>query len=94
MTRAMADGMDMLLAHALAGSTTARLPPERQRRLLPYIRDWIARGAALDGAAVFRGYSQMGALRDAAVAACAAVSTSCCRRSARCHASRRVGQPD
>lgn len=47
------------------------LPPERQARVLPYIRAWIARGATLSAAEVFHGYSQMAALREAAVAATA-----------------------
>ncbi len=48
------------------------LPPERQARVLPYIRDWIASGEHLSGAEVFHGFSQMGALREAAVTAGAA----------------------
>ena len=47
----------------------AALPPERQAKVLPYIRGWIARGATLSGAEVFAGFSQMGAIRDATVAA-------------------------
>jgi Asp-tRNA(Asn)/Glu-tRNA(Gln) amidotransferase A subunit family amidase len=47
------------------------LPPERQQKVLPYIRAWVASAAGLSGAEVFHGYSQMAALRDAAVAACA-----------------------
>jgi Asp-tRNA(Asn)/Glu-tRNA(Gln) amidotransferase A subunit family amidase len=38
--------------------------------VLPYIRQWVATGATLGGAEVFHGYSQMGALREAAVRAC------------------------
>jgi Asp-tRNA(Asn)/Glu-tRNA(Gln) amidotransferase A subunit family amidase len=38
--------------------------------VLPYIRAWAEGGAALSGAEVFTGFSQMAALRDAAVAAC------------------------
>ena len=45
------------------------LPPERQAKILPYIRDWIATAARLSGADVFRGFSQMGAIRDATLAA-------------------------
>jgi Asp-tRNA(Asn)/Glu-tRNA(Gln) amidotransferase A subunit family amidase len=45
------------------------LPPERQAKVLPYIRQWISAGARLTAAEVFQGYSQMAALRDAAVAA-------------------------
>lgn len=46
------------------------LPPERQHKVLPYIREWIAAGEHLSAEQVFRGYSQIAALRDAAVAAC------------------------
>jgi aspartyl-tRNA(Asn)/glutamyl-tRNA(Gln) amidotransferase subunit A len=47
----------------------AALPPERQARVLPYIRQWIALGEHLTATEVFKGYSQIAALRDAAVAA-------------------------
>lgn len=47
----------------------AKLPPERQARVLPYIRQWIAAGAHYSGAEIFTGYSQIAALRDATVAA-------------------------
>ena len=67
-TRAMADGMDAFW-RMRAWLEISALPVERQARVLPYIRSWAAGGAALTGAQVFRGYSQMGALRDAAVAA-------------------------
>jgi hypothetical protein len=46
------------------------LPRERRDKVLPYIRAWVEPGARLTAAEVFDGYSQMGALRDAAVAAC------------------------
>ena len=39
--------------------------------MLPFIVEWARGGAGLSGEAVFRGYSQMAAMRDAAVAACA-----------------------
>jgi Asp-tRNA(Asn)/Glu-tRNA(Gln) amidotransferase A subunit family amidase len=45
------------------------LPAERRAQVLPYIRDWCASAAGYSGAQVFHGYSQMGALREAAVAA-------------------------
>jgi Asp-tRNA(Asn)/Glu-tRNA(Gln) amidotransferase A subunit family amidase len=38
--------------------------------VLPYIRQWVSTGATLTAADVFHGYSQMGAIREAAVAAC------------------------
>ena len=67
-SRAMADGMDAFW-RMRAWLEISALPVERQARVLPYIRHWAAGGAALSGAQVFGGYSQMGALRDAAVAA-------------------------
>ena len=45
------------------------LPPERQAKVLPYIRDWIVTAQSLSGAEVFQGFSQMGAIRDATVEA-------------------------
>ena len=69
-TREMADGMDRFW-RMRSWLDFSALPPERRDRVLPYIRQWIARGATLTGAEVFHGFSQMGALRDAAVAACA-----------------------
>jgi aspartyl-tRNA(Asn)/glutamyl-tRNA(Gln) amidotransferase subunit A len=67
-TRAMADGMDRFW-RMRSWLDYTKLPPERQALVLPYIRQWVARGATLSGADVFDGYSQMAALRDAAVAA-------------------------
>ena len=69
-TREMADGMDRFW-RMRSWLDFTRLAPERQDRLLPYVRQWIARAATYSGAEVFHGFSQMGALRDAAVAACA-----------------------
>jgi Asp-tRNA(Asn)/Glu-tRNA(Gln) amidotransferase A subunit family amidase len=69
MTRAMIDGMDDFW-RMRSWLDIAALPPERREKVLPYIRAWVARGAQLDGPRVFNGYSQMGAMRDAAVAAC------------------------
>jgi Asp-tRNA(Asn)/Glu-tRNA(Gln) amidotransferase A subunit family amidase len=70
-TRAMIDGIDRFW-RMRSWLDYSALPPERQARVLPYIRQWIAGGEHLSGAEVFRGYSQMHALRDAAAAACAA----------------------
>ena len=67
-TRAMADGMDAFW-RMRAWLEISALPVERQARVLPYIRSWAEGGAALSGAQVFRGYSQMAALRDAAATA-------------------------
>lgn len=68
-TRAMVDGLDRFW-RMRSWLDYSALPPERQRKVLPYIRAWVEGGAGLTGAEVFHGYSQMGALRDAAVAAC------------------------
>jgi Asp-tRNA(Asn)/Glu-tRNA(Gln) amidotransferase A subunit family amidase len=46
------------------------LRAERRERVLPFIVAWARRGATLSGERVFRGYGQMAAMRDAAVAAC------------------------
>jgi len=67
-TREMADGLDRFW-RMRSWLDWQALPPERAERVLPYIRAWIATGATLGGAQVFHGYSQMGAFRDAAVAA-------------------------
>jgi Asp-tRNA(Asn)/Glu-tRNA(Gln) amidotransferase A subunit family amidase len=68
-TRAMADGLDRFWRMRSYLDMSA-LPAERQARVLPYIRQWVATGATLTAAEVFQGYSQMAALREAAVAAC------------------------
>ena len=68
-TRAMIDGLDRFWRMRSYLDMQA-LPAERQAQVLPYIRDWVATGANLTAAEVFRGYSQMGQFRDAAVAAC------------------------
>ena len=67
-TRAMADGMDHFWRMRFWLEISA-MPIERQARVLPFIRHWVAGAESLSAAQVFRGYSQMGALRDAAVAA-------------------------
>jgi Asp-tRNA(Asn)/Glu-tRNA(Gln) amidotransferase A subunit family amidase len=69
-TREMGDGMDRFW-RMRSWLDFQALPPQRQDKVLPYIRQWIARGADLSAADVFHGYSQMGALREAAVAATA-----------------------
>jgi Asp-tRNA(Asn)/Glu-tRNA(Gln) amidotransferase A subunit family amidase len=45
------------------------LPAERQAKVLPFIREWVAPGARIGAAELFHGFSQIAALRDAAVAA-------------------------
>jgi Asp-tRNA(Asn)/Glu-tRNA(Gln) amidotransferase A subunit family amidase len=67
-TRAMADGMDHFW-RMRSWLDISALPVERQARVLPFIRQWVARAETLSATQVFRGYSQMAALRDAAIAA-------------------------
>ena len=68
-TREMADGIDRFW-RMRSWLDISALAPERRARVLPYILDWVAPAAGYDGATVFRGYSQMQALREAASAAC------------------------
>lgn len=69
MTRAMIDGMDRFW-RCRSWMDISALPPERQEKVLPFIREWARGGAGLTGEQVFTGFSQMGAMREAAVAAC------------------------
>jgi Asp-tRNA(Asn)/Glu-tRNA(Gln) amidotransferase A subunit family amidase len=67
-TRAMIDGLDNFW-RMRSWLDYSALPPARQARLLPYIRDWIVTAERLTGPEVFHGFSQMGAIRDATIAA-------------------------
>jgi aspartyl-tRNA(Asn)/glutamyl-tRNA(Gln) amidotransferase subunit A len=67
-TRAMLDGIDAFW-RMRSWLDFQALPAERRAKVLPYIARWVEGGANLSGAEVFRGYSQMGAMREAAVAA-------------------------
>jgi len=69
MTREMIDGMDRFW-RCRAWMDIAALPEARRDKVLPFITEWARGGAGLSGAQVFHGYSQMGAMREAAVAAC------------------------
>jgi len=69
LTRSMLDGMDDFW-RMRAWLDISTLREERRARALPFIVEWAKRGATLSGERVFRGYSQMAAMRDAAVAAC------------------------
>jgi aspartyl-tRNA(Asn)/glutamyl-tRNA(Gln) amidotransferase subunit A len=69
MTRAMAEGMDQFW-RCRSWMDISALHPERRAKVLPFIVDWARGGAGLSGEQVFRGYSQMGAMREAAVTAC------------------------
>jgi aspartyl-tRNA(Asn)/glutamyl-tRNA(Gln) amidotransferase subunit A len=65
-TRTMLDGLDDFW-RMRAWLDISALPKERRALVLPYISAWAEGGAGLSGERVFRGYSQMGAMRDAAV---------------------------
>jgi len=71
MTRAMVDGMDDFW-RTRSWLDMSALPEERRAKVLPYITEWARGGEGLSGERVFRGYSQMHAMREAAVAACVA----------------------
>ena len=68
MTRSMIDGMDDFW-RTRSWLDMCALPEARRVKVLPYIAEWARGGAGLSGERVFRGYSQMSAMRDAAVAA-------------------------
>jgi Asp-tRNA(Asn)/Glu-tRNA(Gln) amidotransferase A subunit family amidase len=71
-TREMADGIDRFW-RLRAWLEISALPPERQRRVLPYIRQWAEGAAGLGAAQAFHAHSQMAVLRDAAVGGCRGV---------------------
>ncbi len=67
-SRAMVDGLDRFW-RMRSWLDISALPPERQARVLPYIRQWVASGERCSAAELYQGYSQMAAMREAAVAA-------------------------
>lgn len=67
-TRAMIEGLDAFW-RMRSWLDISALPEARRAQVLPYIRAWVDRGASLGAAELFRGYSQMAAIRDATVAA-------------------------
>jgi Asp-tRNA(Asn)/Glu-tRNA(Gln) amidotransferase A subunit family amidase len=68
-TREMADGIN-LFWRVRSWIDISALPAQRQQKVLPFIRDWVAAGERATAKQLFHGFSQIGALRDAAVAAC------------------------
>jgi aspartyl-tRNA(Asn)/glutamyl-tRNA(Gln) amidotransferase subunit A len=68
-SREMADGIN-LFWRVRSGIDLAALPAARRAKVLPYIREWASIGEHTSTAQLFHGFSQIGALRDAAVAAC------------------------
>ncbi len=69
LTPEMAEGIDRFW-RMRSWLDISALPEARRNKVLPYIREWVAPGQHYSAAQVFHGYSQMAALRDAAVAAC------------------------
>ena len=67
-TRAMAEGLDRFW-RMRSWLDLQALPAERRDKVLPYIREWVGSSAGATAAEIFLGYSQMGAFREAAVAA-------------------------
>ena len=72
LTRAMLDGMDHFW-RMRSYMDLRQLPPERQARVLPFIRDWAMSAAGFDGAHVYQASQQFHATRVATVQACAQV---------------------
>lgn len=66
--RVMLDGLDTFWRQR-AWADIGALPDASRARILPYILRWAEGGRDLSGADVYRGLSQMGAMRDAALAA-------------------------
>jgi aspartyl-tRNA(Asn)/glutamyl-tRNA(Gln) amidotransferase subunit A len=67
-TRAMLDGLDDFWRQR-AWVDIGALPAEKQAKVLPYIFAWAEGGKDLPGERVYRGMSQMMAMRDAALKA-------------------------
>ena len=70
MTRAMIAGLDDFW-RTRSWLDMQALPEARRALVLPYITEWARGGEGLSGERVFRGFSQIGVMREAAVASCA-----------------------
>ena len=68
LTQEMLDGVDRFWRMRALVDMRAT-PPERREKILPFIRAWGESAAALSGEAVFRGFSQIMAMRKAAITA-------------------------
>ncbi|MCW5632470.1 MAG: amidase [Rubrivivax sp.] len=69
LTEEMAEGIN-LFWRVRSWIDLSALPRERSDKVLPYIREWASVGERTGAAALFHGFSQIAALREAAVAAC------------------------
>lgn len=68
LTREMIDGLDRFWRSRSWGDIS-KMTPANQEKILPYIFDWAQTAKDLDGAEVFSGFSQIEAMRNAALAA-------------------------
>jgi aspartyl-tRNA(Asn)/glutamyl-tRNA(Gln) amidotransferase subunit A len=68
-TREMADGINRFW-RLRSWLDISALPDAQRERVLPFIRQWVAEAETYTAAQAFQGFSQIGQLRDAAVAAC------------------------
>jgi Asp-tRNA(Asn)/Glu-tRNA(Gln) amidotransferase A subunit family amidase len=68
LTRPMLDGLDIFWRQR-AWADIGPLTDAERAKILPYILRWAEGGRSLSGADVYRGMSQMGAIRDAALRA-------------------------
>ncbi len=66
LTRTMLDGLDDFWSQR-AWADIGALSPDKQAQVLPYIFAWAKRGDGLSGERVYRGMSQMLAIKDAAL---------------------------
>jgi Asp-tRNA(Asn)/Glu-tRNA(Gln) amidotransferase A subunit family amidase len=66
LTHAMFDGFDTFFRTRFWGETRD-LPHERYQRILPYIRQWVEGGSDTTGLALYQGYQQLMAIREAGV---------------------------
>lgn len=70
LTRTMIDGLDRFW-RARSWSDVSKLPAGTQRKILPYIFAWTETARHYSGLEVFEGFSQIAAMRDAALNASA-----------------------
>jgi len=68
LSQEMLDGLDQFWRMRALADFRGK-PPERRQKILPFIRAWGESAANLSGEAVFRGFSQIMAMRKAAIAA-------------------------
>jgi aspartyl-tRNA(Asn)/glutamyl-tRNA(Gln) amidotransferase subunit A len=70
LTSAMLDGMCRFF-EARSHNDFVQLPPERQKKVLPFVAEWCTwRAGGFSGRDVMQAYGQVMAMREAAVAAC------------------------